>query len=912
MKKLKPSFSLIAILLLALLLLTQTAILAQSGVTINEIRIDQPGTDYDEYFELAGPAGASLDGLTYLVIGDGASGSGVIENVTDLTGQTIPSSGFFVVAEGSFTLGAANLTTNLNFENSDNVTHLLVDGFRGANGADLDTNDDGVLDLEPWNSIVDSVALIETVGSGDQVYSANTVGPDGSFVPGHAFLCDAGWEIGGFGAGSNDTPGAANNCGPAPEVCGDEFTPIYAIQGSGSASSLDGSVVSTEGVVTGDFQTWMGLRGFFMQDATGDGNAATSDGIFVYDGSSPAVDVAVGDVVRVRGVVDEYYGLTEITSLSLELICGSGGVAATPFTLPVGNLNDFEPFEGMLINIPQTLYATDNYNQGRYGEVTLSVNARQDNPTNVVAPGAAAQALQDLNDRSRIQLDDGRTAENPSPAPYMGSGNTLRAGDTIPELTGVLGYAFGAYEVHPTGAVNFTRVNTRDASPPSVGGTLTVASFNVLNYFTTLDSGPDICGPLENQDCRGANTAAEFTRQRDKIIDAIVTLNAGIVGLMEIENHATDAAMADLVNGLNAIAGAGAYDYISTGPIGVDVIKIGLIYQPAVVTPVGPFAILDSSVDPTFDDDKNRPALAQTFEQNSTGAKFTVVVNHLKSKGSPCEGDPDIGDGQGNCNLTRVAAATAEAAWLATDPTGSRDPDFLIIGDLNAYAMEDPIVAIESAGYTDLLEAYLGLGAYTYVYFGQAGYLDHALANPSLTSQVAGANVWHINADEPNALDYNDYNQPDLYNPDPYRASDHDPVLAGLDLNGSPDCSSASPSVNTLWPPEHQFVPVDVLGVTDPEGDTFVITIDSIFQDEPVNSDDDGNFTPDGQGVGAATAEVRAERDGLGNGRVYHISFTADDGTGTCSGELLVGVPRSQGQGNTPVDDGALFDSTVP
>lgn len=131
--------------------------------------------------------------------------------------------------------------------------------------------------------------------------------------------------------------------------------------------------------------------------------------------------------------------------------------------------------------------------------------------------------------------------------------------------------------------------------------------------------------------------------------------------------------------------------------------------------------------------------------------------------------------------------------------------------------------------------------------------------------------------------------------------------------NEPPDCTGAYASLDTIWPPNHKFVAVDVLGVTDPDGDDVTITIDSIYQDEPVDSTGDGSFVPDGQGVGNTTAEVRAERDGSGNGRVYHIGFTADDGKGgTCSGEVLVGVPKSQGKNGAPVDDGALYDSTVP
>jgi hypothetical protein len=203
---------------------------------------------------------------------------------------------------------------------------------------------------------------------------------------------------------------------------------------------------------------------------------------------------------------------------------------------------------------------------------------------------------------------------------------------------------------------------------------------------------------------------------------------------------------------------------------------------------VGDYAVLDSTVDPAFDDEKNRPALAQTFMENATGELFTIVVNHLKSKGSDCldVGDPDTGDGQGNCNLTRFAAAQALASWVSTDPTGQGDPDYLITGDLNSYAMEDPIVALEGAGWTDLIEAFQGTGfadgAYSYNFQSQSGYLDHALANPTLARQVTGASFWHINADEPAALDYNNFNQSVLVKDDRFRSSDHDPVLVGLHL----------------------------------------------------------------------------------------------------------------------------------
>jgi len=145
------------------------------------------------------------------------------------------------------------------------------------------------------------------------------------------------------------------------------------------------------------------------------------------------------------------------------------------------------------------------------------------------------------------------------------------------------------------------------------------------------------------------------------------------------------------------------------------------------------------------------------------------------------------------------------------------------------------------------------------------------------------------------------------------------PILYDLtiDTNKPPVCDVAEPSITMIWPPNHKFIPVNVLGVYDPDGDAFSISIDSIYQDEPVNDVGDGNTSPDGLGVGTDTAEVRAERSGNkklpGNGRVYHIEFSAEDEFGdSCSGEVSVAVPHDQGKGSTPIDDGALYDSTMP
>ena len=585
-----------------------------------------------------------------------------------------------------------------------------------------------------------------------------------------------------FTAGSTITTTVSAN------VCGAAYTPIYTIQGNGSGSPVDGDAVFTEGVVTAVYQGVDQLNGFYIQDETGDSDDTTSDGIFVFT----SMNVTAGDAVRVAGTVDEYFDLTEITSVSSILVCGTGTILPTNISLPVPTLDTWEQYEGMLLDFPQGLYVTEHYVLGRYGEVSLSVNDRLYNPTNITTPGAAAIAQQDLNDRSRIQLDDTYTNQNRDPISYPGSGltytNTLRGGDYVASLTGVLDYSFGVYKVQPVGAVDFTVANTRTVAAEDVGGNLTVASFNVLNYFNGDGAG----GGFPTS--RGADTPTEFVRQRVKIVNAIVAMDADIIGLMEIENDGYDSlsAIQDLVNGLNDATAAGTYAFIDPGvsTIGTDEIAVGLLYKPANVTLAGGPEILDSTVITTFNDLKNRPVLAQSFMDNASGATVTVAVNHFKSKGSDCDdlGDPDTGDGQGNCNLTREAAAEALVSWLATDPTNSGSAYSLIIGDLNSYAMEDPIMAITDAGYSNLLSQFGGLYAYSYVFSGQHGYLDHALSSPSLTPFVTGATTWHINSDEPISLDYNEefktVNQLiTLYGEGPYRASDHDPVVVGLSFN---------------------------------------------------------------------------------------------------------------------------------
>jgi hypothetical protein len=595
--------------------------------------------------------------------------------------------------------------------------------------------------------------------------------------------------------------------------CGDPYTDISAIQGDGMSTPLSGQVVSTEGIVVADYQTneyVSGTRnGFFMQSLTPDDDPNTSEGLFVY---SYLVDVAVGDHVRVTGTATEYYDLTQLSSVSQIQVCSSdNSVEPTLFELPATSLLDFERFEGMLVTIPQDLVISEYFNFDRYGEIVLTTERFMTyTAANEPSVDGFAAWLNEFKLNS-ITLDDGRESQNPDPAIHPNGleftlDNRFRGGDLVSDVTGVMDYGFSKYRIQPTQGATYTAANPRPVTPELTPGDLTIASFNVLNYFTTIDTGAWICGPSGNMECRGADTPEELIRQRAKILAALSGIDADIFGIMEIENdrplgegESPDYAVADLVAGLNETYGEGTFAYIATGAIGTDAIKQAIIYKPAAVTPVGTFKLLTTAVDSRFIDTLNRPVLAQVFEDNFTGETFVVAVNHLKSKGSACPNDPDLLNGQGNCNLTRKAAAEALVDWLANTAYFPDVENALIIGDLNSYDHEDPIDMIKLGAddtadtdddYSDMMAELRGEDAYGYVYDGQIGYLDYALANASLVERIVDVNFWHINADEPDLIDYDmtfkQDAQDELYAPDAYRSSDHDPVVISLSFNAAP------------------------------------------------------------------------------------------------------------------------------
>ncbi|MDH4055833.1 MAG: ExeM/NucH family extracellular endonuclease [Gammaproteobacteria bacterium] len=883
-------------------------------VIINEVDSDTPGTDVAEFVELydGGAGNTSLDGLA-VVFFNGSN---------DLSYAAYDLDGFSTDADGYFVLGNAGVmpTPSITFASNglqngaDAVALYMDDASNFASGAAVTTTN--LVDALVYDtSDSDDAGLLVLLNAGQPQVNENGAGSGADHSNQRCPNGSGGALNTGTYAQFAPTPGALNVC-----VAPVRLLKIHEVQGNGPASPEVGNTVAIEGIVVGDFQdgasgTNGDLNGFHVQeeDADADADASTSEGIFIFNGSSPAVDVQIGDLVRVEGVVSEFNGMTEITSFTGVTVQSSGNPLPTAavLSLPVSSVDDFEAYEGMYVTFPQALIISEYFNFDRFNEIVLT-STRHLTPTAEFEPGADAIAAANTFLLDKITLDDGRTTQNSDPAIHPNGNafdlsNLFRGGDSLTDVTGVVDYSFGLYRIQPTQGANYASNNPRTTAPDDVGGSMRVASFNTLNYFSTLDDSGPICAPSQDQDCRGADNAEEFTRQRDKIIAALVALDADIVGLLEIENNANDEAVMDLVAGLNDATAPGTYDFVATGSIGTDAIKVALLYQPASVSLLGGYAILDSSVDSRFIDTKNRPVLAQTFIDDTTGGVLTVAVNHLKSKGSACNdvGDPDTGDGSGNCNLTRTAAAAALVDWLAGDPTGSGDNDFIAVGDFNSYDKEDPIDTILAGGYTDLIHAYRGEDAYGYVFDGQIGYLDYALASANLSPQVTGATEWHINADEPDLLDYDTSfkgpNQDAIYAPDAYRASDHDPIVVGLETCDeiAPTIDAISVTPNVLWPANHKYVDITATVLASDNFDPdLTVTLVSVTSNEPDNGVGDGNTDNDIVTVDDFNLMLRAERSGRGSDRVYTLTYIATDDCGNDSetASATVTVPHSKGK----------------
>lgn len=543
-------------------------------------------------------------------------------------------------------------------------------------------------------------------------------------------------------------------------------TLIGAVQGSGATSPILGREVTVEGVVTADFSGGLGVWG--LQGAE-DGDEATSDALFLV-GLNDATQV--GDRLRVRGMVAERdtekdSTLTVIQVIQSESLPKAALPSAKLLSAVPANASAWESMEAMRVRFDQPLTIVGTHNAARFGEWQVALGGRAWTPTEVAMPGDAANALARENRARMLWLDDGEARD--------GIGTRMRrdlprTGSAIGELTGIVDERFGRYRVQLENGPFVDSVEARP-SVPARQGDLRIAAMNLENLFNGDGQGGGF--PTE----RGAKTQADYVHQRAKLVAALSALDADVVALMELENDGAGSLTSEsqLLAALNAVQGGDWRAVSMPANANTDSIRVGLIYRASKVKPVGAAATFDQGPFALL----SRPPLLQAFRAGK-GPVFHVVANHFKSKGCrDAKGaDADQRDGQSCWNGARLASAKLLDDWLRTRLGAQLDVPIAVLGDLNAYAMEDPPRWLREQGWRDAFAEARVAHPYSYVYDGQIGRLDHALLTPMMAARLAGAAEWHINADEPDA--------PGLPGAAVtlFRSSDHDPLVIDLRLQG--------------------------------------------------------------------------------------------------------------------------------
>lgn len=799
---------------------------ASTGLVISEVYGGggNSGATYThDFIELHNPTDAaiSVDGMSVQY----RSSTGTTAQVTELSGS-VPADGHYLVQQAQGSGGTTALPT------PDAAGTIAMSGSNGqvylVNGTQALTT----AEVPGSGDVAGSTAFVDMVGFGSAAVYETAATPSLSNTTSAARTSpDADDNAAEFTTGA---PAPQNSGGqePEPEPEPTEVS-IPEIQGSGATSPIDGDAVITTGVVTAAPQY---LYGFYLQDPQGDDDPATSDAVFVYyPQGSGSVTVEPGDHVEVTGEVDEYAGQTQVVSTetgTVELTEPAGDVTAYAGEWPATDAAK-ESLEGMLFSPEGDFTVTNTYSTNQYGEVGLAVGDKPlIQPTEVVdaQDEAAVDAVEADNDARAITLDDGSGTDytrNGSLTPaYVSNEHPVRVGAAVEFTEDVILTQGGSpsaptYRFQPLESVDGedfpatspatfenTRTDAPDAAQVAADGTpdVTVASFNVLNYFTTLGDADDDnvgdggCTSYNDRDgdgnnvrggCdqRGAWDPEDLERQQEKIVAAINALDADVVGLMEIENsaalgEAADEATESLVAALNADAGAGTWaanPSSSELPAASeqDVITNAIIYKPAAVERVGEARALgDQSAGGQAFGNAREP-IGQVFAPVEGGEEFLFVVNHFKSKGS----GTDDGTGQGNANPDRIAQATALEAWVPTvqDETGTEA--VLLVGDFNSYSMEDPLQVLYEGGYTNVQEI-SPVEEWSYSFSGLSGSLDHVLANDAALELATGTDIWNINSGESVAMEYSrfNYHGTDFHEAGPFRSSDHDPVVLGLDL----------------------------------------------------------------------------------------------------------------------------------
>ena len=802
---------------------TASAATDGSNVVINEVYGGggNKGAEFDsDFVELYNPTDQPID-VTGWKIEQRAVNNNV-GNTHTLTG-VVPAKSTFLITSTPGSNGDA-------ITDSDDTTATFNFSGKGAIAVLLDANNTEV-DLLGWGgaSRAEGTAAAGTANATSIQRTTLGVDTDNNAAD---FVVAAPTPS---GSGQAPVDPAPTEPEPSEEpVAPGEVTPIAEIQGTGDTSPLDGKTVTTEGVVTAVYDEG-GKNGFFLQTAgTGEvknpGDA--SDGIFVYMGGNQNFP-KTGDSVQVTGSVSEYYSQTQITVSSLSTLDEAleAPKAVEIDTLPAGD-DAREPYEGMLVRPSGAYTVTNNYTLNNTGDLGLAPGEKAfRNPTDVITPDKAKVAEINAQQASEIvYLDDGRTrnyfkTDKNTPLPYLVTADngvkSIRTGDQVKFQTDVVvDYSFDQWRFQPLQPITgkntakelpITWEDSRATSyavPDTVEGDNSIGFFNVLNYFTSLGKDESGCKAYTDKDgakvgtnhcnVRGAYSQEAFQDQQAKIVTAINKLDAHVLGLSEIENGARvtgdieqrDNALSNLVKELNTAAGESKWDYVkSPNAVGTDedFIRVGFIYQPGKVEPVGESRIFD---DKAFTRTARQP-LAQEFNtvNRDDDNNFVAVVNHFKSKGSVANDDADTGDGQGNNANVRVAQAQALLDHLDKQDDWHELPTFLV-GDFNSYTMENALNTLRGNGYT-LVHHEKDFPQESYQFDGQLGSLDHVFANEAANALVQDSAVWNINGDESVAFEYSrrNYNAQDFFGDgddplygygNPFRSSDHDPVKVGF------------------------------------------------------------------------------------------------------------------------------------
>jgi predicted extracellular nuclease len=629
-----------------------------------------------------------------------------------------------------------------------------------------------------------------------------------------------------FGAGTPTPSACGVACAPPPPT--ERDATIAEIQGDGSASPLEGDVVTTRGVVTAAYPRG-GFFAFVIQTegtgTTSDATPGASDGLWVKHLCCGS-DAEVGQLVEVTGVVEEDSGRTQLVYDPDEAplkVLDEHNDSVTPLAAPYPTtFAAREAHESELLDLSgQRFTVSNNYATNRFGEIGLATgDTPLVTPTEVAdaQDRAAIDRVESDNYARGVVLDDGASWDytdernDDRPLPWLSAANTARIGASATVVGPVvLDYDFGDWRLQPTvqvtdegrDVVQFGDTRRENRQPADVGGDLKIATFNVLNYFNTTGKDYEAAGgectyhrdrfgdEITTDDCgptgpRGAAEEEDLLRQQAKIVEAINTMDADVVSLEEIENSVRfgehrDDALKQLVAALNQAAGTERWARVPSPPAArlpatedQDVIRTAFIYDPSTVDLVGHSRVLVDSA--AFVDAREPLAQAFVAEGGDRQDAFMVIANHFKSKGSGF----DDGTGQGRANPTRVAEAEALVDFAADLQQEWQIEKVFLAGDFNAYSMEDPIQAMEDAGYTRFESD--TADEWSYSFDGMSGSLDHVLANDAALADVTGVDTWEINANEAVAFEYSRFNEnvTQFFEYNVFRASDHNPELVGL------------------------------------------------------------------------------------------------------------------------------------